>query len=811
MRRFDDTNDRDREIDPPVQAKAEPAVAQAPVPGAARSQEILARDHDGVKATMGAAFGTDFSGVSIAHDGLAEQKGAQAYAQGDSIHLAAGRGDPSTREGAALIGHELAHVQQQRAGRVAAPQGKGGAINADPALEREADVAGAAAVRGEPVPAQLHGDLGGGAGAGQAKAEGAPIQAFGSLEHQTYGNDGAKAAGYTGVFHQDTMAELGGVKDPPFRFELTHGDIVALSGDYFDPRDKDENGAPVADNLFKLAATPSPAPGQVPGTQDEIMYALKDAVPNDHRFQIGPKDEKIDPMFGNWANIKFSDAVKEAVGNRYLKLASTNFEHFAAPGGEKTRGPGAGNRGGAGGSYRALHEDALYRAHDAKKAGQPINEAMAHEAAAEHFLTDGFAAGHARTPRRSITEYWNAKYPLFFENFKKTIAQDVAIYVNANEWNRVTIFGSVLDIMNPIIAEIDKMTTTMPEVGMETIVGLLTHDVDNERGLWVTNQLGMQWQTFGDSHGGVKDPSAPEQKDTRKYVEQAVQLGIADVQNAYALDPAQSDGAVPAMVRQQTPAPAMAGHGNYGAEQMMPYPDSAKAAQNGVQEWMQPDFNALWHAPVRSDKPDDTFGIRILQSMASGDLGEQVKGLSAKFSAAYPTHGITLDLNAGYVHGFLEPMINPFTTKAKIQSIIDYDPGRGQANMRRDDATREDIDRLEEQGRVKGAHHETDPVTGQQADENTRLRGLTLAQRNEYIRNLSSFKGWTTSTNEQEKIVRLFDTAPPADRRPLYALVEGHPWGGHFKHGLTVWNDDLWNDLSGEKLRHLEKLLDDSP
>ena len=41
---------------------------------------------------MGAAFGADFSSVAIAQDGKAEQMGAQAFAQGDSIHLASGKG-----------------------------------------------------------------------------------------------------------------------------------------------------------------------------------------------------------------------------------------------------------------------------------------------------------------------------------------------------------------------------------------------------------------------------------------------------------------------------------------------------------------------------------------------------------------------------------------------------------------------------------------------------------------------------------------------------------------------------------------------
>ncbi len=833
MRRLDDSSDRD-EIAPPKQAKGEgAAAATAPVPSAERAQGLAAGSLEGAKQSMGAAFGTDFSGVEISQDGRAEAMGAQAFTQGDHVHLAAGRGDPSTREGNALLGHELAHVQQQRAGRVAAPQAKGGAINADAGLEHEADVAGAAAARGDAVPSHLHGELGGGAGAAQAKAEGQPIQMFGSLEHQVYGNDGAHAAGYDGVYTPGMGAAVAGKPAAPARFELTHGDIVMLSGDYFDPRDKDENGAPVADNFFKLCNTPSSAPGTQLGTQDEIMCAVHHAHSGDHRFLSGPVEGSKDPMFGNWANIKFSDAVKESVNNRYLRLASANWEHFAAPRGPKSAGPGAGNRGSAGGSYRALHEDALLRARDAKKAGLPIGEPMAHEAAAEHFLTDGFAAGHLRTPRQDIANYWRAKYPLFFENLKKTIAQDVAIWINREQSNWATRLGSVLDIMGPILEQVDAATASLPAVGFDAIVGDIAHDIDNVEGLWVQNDIGNVWQTFGDSHGGVKDTSKPEQAATRSHVELSVKLGVQDVQHAYALPADSTDEHVKESVRSSTPAPGKTGQPKYGPEQIMP---KEVDGANGQQKWQVANFQDLVGAHIRSDRAN-TYGGEIIKSMTSGDFGEQLDALAEKFpddspvnktlfSVPVPQTGpygtpsmgsapVTANLGTlhpkqGYKQEFLAQMKAPGTMFGKIQRIIDYDPARGQNSTRDDDATRQDMDRLEKQGREMQGRGEKD-TQGRPADENTQLRGLTLTQRAEYVKNLESFKGWTTTDNEQEKMVRLFDTAPASDRRPLYRLVEGHEWRGEFKHGWTVSNDDLWNDLSRAHLDHLEALLNASP
>jgi len=110
-----------------------------------------------VRAQMEHAFGTDFGAVRLHEDGAASALGALAYAQGDQLHFAPGQLDVDSRHGQELLGHELAHVVQQRQGRVAAPQGKGAPINADAGLEHEADVAGAAAAAGDRVSGTLAG------------------------------------------------------------------------------------------------------------------------------------------------------------------------------------------------------------------------------------------------------------------------------------------------------------------------------------------------------------------------------------------------------------------------------------------------------------------------------------------------------------------------------------------------------------------------------------------------------------------------------------------------------------------------------
>jgi hypothetical protein len=104
-----------------------------------------------VQRQMEAAFATSFADLRIHEGPQAERLGAVAYTQGSDIHFRPGAYDPHGAAGRELLGHELTHVVQQRAGRVDIPHGKGVPVNEDPALEAEADELGARAARGEAV------------------------------------------------------------------------------------------------------------------------------------------------------------------------------------------------------------------------------------------------------------------------------------------------------------------------------------------------------------------------------------------------------------------------------------------------------------------------------------------------------------------------------------------------------------------------------------------------------------------------------------------------------------------------------------
>jgi len=141
-------------------AIAEPAVQRKVATGAEASAQDSAPLHlaggkplpEDVRDSMEHAFGADFSDVSVQETSQANAISARAFTRGEDLGFAPGELDTTTAAGRELLGHELAHVVQQRAGRVDAAAAHGGAgIVMDPVLEAEADALGARAARGEVV------------------------------------------------------------------------------------------------------------------------------------------------------------------------------------------------------------------------------------------------------------------------------------------------------------------------------------------------------------------------------------------------------------------------------------------------------------------------------------------------------------------------------------------------------------------------------------------------------------------------------------------------------------------------------------
>jgi ribosomal protein S18 acetylase RimI-like enzyme len=104
-----------------------------------------------IQSKMESALGASFSDVRIHVGPEASAIGAIAFTWGSDIHFAPGQYNPHTPEGQSLLGHELTHVVQQRAGRVANPFGSGVAVVQDQALEAEADRMGRQAAMHRPA------------------------------------------------------------------------------------------------------------------------------------------------------------------------------------------------------------------------------------------------------------------------------------------------------------------------------------------------------------------------------------------------------------------------------------------------------------------------------------------------------------------------------------------------------------------------------------------------------------------------------------------------------------------------------------
>jgi hypothetical protein len=199
----------------PGAAPADPAaVASEPAPGGAPLP-------DAVRGKMERSFGADFSGVSVHQDGRADAMGAHAYAQGEHVHFGAGRYEPSSQTGQALIGHELAHVVQQREGRASVPQGKAAAVVADPGLEAEADRQGELAAHGLPA----------GAGSTAAGVTGAgAIQRKGPADPPAPAEPPAGQVAQAHSFAVPAIPPLAPIPDPVNRNQVINQTYHAIDG-----------------------------------------------------------------------------------------------------------------------------------------------------------------------------------------------------------------------------------------------------------------------------------------------------------------------------------------------------------------------------------------------------------------------------------------------------------------------------------------------------------------------------------------------------------------------------------------------------
>jgi hypothetical protein len=258
-------------------------------------------------------------------------------------------------------------------------------------------------------------------------------------------------------------------------FALTYGQFIALGGDFYGDPD------------HPVCTSPSPVLqfwknfNSMVNARAEVQAILAVAS----RYEFGPISSAVGQNrqpSGVYAALPttpphwVSDedrAFDEATGGtpiqngRYLNLAFTNFDHFGLD---------------AISCYRTGHALAQATAAKAKAITDPnarakaLLNAYAINAFADHFLTDLFAAGHMRTPRRKLFE---------------TAA------------NYVTQVGAGLCAKQ-------------------------MHDEDNKFGVWVTNAVGDSWVAYGDARYRDTWNSAG-----RVMVKAAVQASMDDIWQSF--------------------------------------------------------------------------------------------------------------------------------------------------------------------------------------------------------------------------------------------------------------------------------------
>lgn len=229
-------------------------------------------------------------------------------------------------------------------------------------------------------------------------------------------------------------------------YSLTYGQIIALGGDFYGDPDRPVclSRDPVGQFGLNFAS--------LANSKDEVKRILAVAK----KFEFDPiaravaarqQPSSVYAGMGTSPGHVVPDedrAFDEATGGtmikngRYLNLAATNFDHFGVD---------------AIACYTAGHLSAQRLAVKARNQPDPASRtrsllnAYAVNAFADHFLTDLFAAGHMRTPRR----------PLY--DSAETGATQLAAGLCAKRM----------------------------------------HDEDNKFGLWVTNAVGDRWVAYGDA------------------------------------------------------------------------------------------------------------------------------------------------------------------------------------------------------------------------------------------------------------------------------------------------------------------------
>lgn len=408
---------------------------------------------------------------------------------------------------------------------------------------------------------------------------------------------------------------------------LGFGDVVALSGDYFLPTDDPPAGTGsgpevlTAGGLFHLAGVPGDR-GTLVGTRDEIVGALRVMA-----VDQGVTDRRFDGD-GLFAHYRFTPSVAETdverrIRDRFLALGASNDDHFVEPGarGVETTGDRAASRfGSAPAAYRRLHEQALVHAYRLGRADGDVAVAMAREAAAQHYLTDAFAAGHLRTPVAAIREFWQHRYPGFWEGLQRKVAADTAAALRALVLPLRLL--SREDVYERTLAAVRARTTGYPRISLGDLLAKVFHDWDNVHGVAI------------EGGGTVFGDGCLERGATRRLAVAAARAGIDDVEVAHRLGTSGAELAAEQLFRAVREATGATGR-RYRAELWVPRLAAGIAPQN----WQAGDIESLWEAPIVGSS-GATVGQAVSEALEpGGELANRLEGLGRGLSTGLAVPG----------------------------------------------------------------------------------------------------------------------------------------------------------------------------
>jgi len=454
-------------------------------------------------------------------------------------------------------------------------------------------------------------------------------------------------------------------------FVLSYGDVVALSGDFFASHHCGAHGVEgtaagpqdlTSDDLFELAAIPGNR-GTELGTRDEIICALKVMAADggfvDARFEPG----------GEFSDFQFTATaateVERRVRDRFLALATANGDHFVVPGRPDTADDhnGAHSNGfdSAVIAYRRLHKAALDEAYRLGRCRGDESRAMAREAAAQHYLTDAFAAGHLRTPVTAIRHFWHHRYPRFWQSLQHKVAADTAAALRElARPARILPAGFVYDRVH---AAVKARTRGFPPITLGDLLARVFHDWDNSHALILKEGETL----FGDG--------LLEQGVGKRFAVAAVRAGINDVEVAYRLGVSGSRLSGEALyraVRSATGAPNDA----FRPETLIPTP----SADNPPQNWRAKDAEALWSSPIVGTT-GTTVGTAVEETLRVG--GEVFRRLDRLGSGAFEVPGllgvsplqrwVARKGSHAYHHGFIQGLAHD--PRAAVLAIVDNEAG----------------------------------------------------------------------------------------------------------------------------------------